>query len=82
MLRPRIVLRLVLYAAISWLGKSSPQSLVGSQNNSPLKVLAALYAGLPSFSRDDDGTAYATSVLNSGGTLTRVYGYVESFLML
>lgn len=48
------------------------------QTTHDLKVLAALYVGLPSFSRDDDGTAYAISVLNSGGTLTRVYGHVES----
>lgn len=47
-----------------------------------LKVLAILYVGLPGFSRNDDGTKYATSVLRSGGTLTRVYGHVESLLML
>ncbi|QGA20609.1 hypothetical protein EYB26_008315 [Talaromyces marneffei] len=61
MLRPRLVLRFVLYLAISWL------------------VLAALYIGLPSFSRDDDGTEYATNVLKSGGKLTRVYEVREYF---
>ncbi|KAH8705226.1 hypothetical protein BGW36DRAFT_421792 [Talaromyces proteolyticus] len=45
MLRPRTVLRLVLYLLLSWL------------------VLAVLYVGLPSFSRDDNGTDYATKVL-------------------
>ncbi|RAO69154.1 uncharacterized protein BHQ10_005166 [Talaromyces amestolkiae] len=61
MLRPRTVLRLVSYAAISWL------------------VLAMLYIGLPSFSRNDDGTGYAISVLKSGRTLTRVYGVQDFF---
>lgn len=59
-----------------------PSQFSRKQTTYDSKALAILYAGLPPFSRDDDGTEYATNVLRSGGTLTRVYGHVESFLML
>ena len=39
-------------------------------------LLVCLYILLPSPSYQDDGTGYATSVLNSGRTLTRVFEYV------
>lgn len=40
-------------------------------------LLAILWLALPSPSRNDDGSNYATAILTSGKTLTRVYEYIH-----